>query len=80
MPEVSTKGEIAAVINQLAAKLCLERFGTIGDVVVFQPLQHFLEHQEGSPPRSVRIKESGIRAIRPDQSSRVLLRAIVSKT
>ncbi|MBY0437039.1 MAG: hypothetical protein K2W80_02520 [Burkholderiales bacterium] len=73
----ATGREVAALIELVARKANVERVGTHGEIVPFQPLQHYLAAPSPTPPSQVRIEVPGVRAMRNDGSYRLLTRAVV---
>lgn len=69
--------EINSLVDLVASKARLEMYGSKGDVVQYQPLQHFLGDSSGRPPESVRVEIPGVRVLRSDNTQRVLTRALV---
>ena len=63
-------------IVNLARQVHVERFGVPGDVVVYEPLQHYLTMSTEVPPLRVRIRKAGTRKRRDDGTFRVILKAL----
>lgn len=65
-------------INHLAYKASVFAFGRVGDVVAFEPFAHYVtDNPTDKVPEFVTILMSGVRAVRDDDSIKVLSRAIV---
>ena len=77
LSEPTGANEVGSLVALVASKAKVETFGSKGDVVPFQPLQHFLGDTSTPPPTNVRIEIPGVRAVRSDESHRVLTRALV---
>lgn len=77
LPDPSVANELSALVNLVASKAKIEMFGSKGDLVLYQPLQHFLGDNSAQPPTNVRIEIPGVRLLRSDNSQRVLNRALV---
>lgn len=77
LAEPTGANEVGSLVALVASKAKVETFGSKGDVVPFQPLQHFLGDTSAPPPANVRIEIPGVRAVRSDESHRVLARALV---
>ena len=75
--EPASANEVGSLVALVASKAKVEAFGLKGEVVPFQPLQHFLVDTSITPPANVRIEIPGVRAMRSDESYRVLTRALV---
>jgi hypothetical protein len=70
--------EVESLLQLVAAKANVDRLGTRGEIVPFQPLQHYLITASAAPPSNVRIETPGVKAVRSDGSYRVLTRALVN--
>jgi len=70
--------EVESLLAMVAKKIDVDRLGMKGEVVPFQPFQHYLVDATTAPPATVRIYVPGVRAVRPDGSFRVLTRALVN--
>jgi hypothetical protein len=70
--------EVDSLIKSIAREAQVQTFGTPGEVVAYEPLQHFLNGDIGKPLTAVKVLVSGARALRDDGSVRVLVRAIVA--
>jgi hypothetical protein len=69
---------VRASVNHLAFKANVFTFGTVGDVVAFEPFAHYvIDDADGKVPEFVTIVLSGVRAVRDDDSVKVLSRALV---
>lgn len=68
--------QIGKQIEAVARLAHVERFGALGDVVAYEPLQHHLTGDADVPPLRVLICRSGVRKQRPDGSFRVILKAL----
>jgi hypothetical protein len=68
--------QIGKQIEAVARLAHVERFGALGDVVAYEPLQHHLTGITDVPPLRVLISRSGVRKRRPDGSFRVILKAL----
>ncbi len=77
LAELAGANEVESLVALVASKVKVETFGKKGDVVPFQPLQHFLGNTGTTPPTNVRIEIPGVRAVRSNDSYRVLTRALV---
>ena len=77
LPDSSVVNEVSALINLVASKAKIEMYGSKGDLVQYQPLQHFLGDSSAQLPTNVRIEIPGVRLLRSDNSQRVLTRALV---
>ena len=77
LPDPSVANEVSALVNLVASKAKIEMYGSKGDLVQYQPLQHFLGDSSAQPPTNVRIEIPGARLLRSDNSQRVLTRALV---
>lgn len=77
LPDPSVANEVSALVNLVASKAKIELYGSKGDLVQYQPLQHFLGDSSAKPPTNVRIEIPGARLLRSDNSQRVLTRALV---
>jgi hypothetical protein len=77
LPDASVVNEVNALVNLVASKAKIEMFGSKGDLVQYQPLQHFLGDSSTQPPTNVRIELPGVTVTRSDNSQRVLIRALV---
>jgi hypothetical protein len=77
LPDPSVVNEVSALVNLVASKAKIEMYGSKGDLVQYQPLQHFLGDSSAQPPTNVRIEIPGVRLLRSDNSQRVLTRALV---
>lgn len=70
--------EVESLLQLVASKVNVDRLGTRGEIVPFQPLQHYLITASAAPPSNVRIQTPGVKAVRNDGSYRVLTRALVN--
>jgi hypothetical protein len=77
LPDPVAGQEVTALIELAAGKANVERSGARGEIVAFQPLQHYLAEPTSTPPTQVRIDVPGVRAMRSDGSYRLLTRAVV---
>jgi hypothetical protein len=77
LPDPSVANEVSALVNLVASKAKIEMYGSKGDLVQYQPLQHFLGDSSALPPTNVRIEIPGARLLRSDNSQRILTRALV---
>jgi hypothetical protein len=77
LPDSSVAEEVNSLVDLVASKARVEMYGAKGDVVQYQPLQHFLGDSSAQPPANVRIEIPGVRVLRSDTSQRVLTRALV---
>jgi hypothetical protein len=77
LPDSSVANEVSALVNLVASKAKIEMYGSKGDLVQYQPLQHFLGDNSAQTPTNVRIEIPGVRLLRNDNSHRVLTRALV---
>jgi hypothetical protein len=77
LPDPSVAEEVNSLVDLVASKARVEMYGAKGDVVQYQPLQHFLGDSSAQPPANVRIEIPGVRVLRSDTSQRVLTRALV---
>lgn len=70
--------DFSAMTKGVARAAGVETFGTVGEVVAYDPLEHFLDAERGSVQTTVSVRVSGARLIREDGSHRILIRAVVS--
>lgn len=77
LPDPSVANEVNSLINLVASKAKIEMYGSKGDLVPYQPLQHFLGDSSSQPPTNVRIEIPGVTLTRSDNSQRILTRALV---
>ncbi len=77
LPDQSVANEVNSLIYLVASKAKIEMYGSKGDLVPYQPLQHFLGDSSSQPPNNVRIEIPGVTLTRSDNSQRVLTRALV---
>ena len=77
LPDPSVAKEVSALVNLVASKAKIEMYGSKGDLVQYQPLQHFLADSSAQPPTNVRIEIPGVTVTRSDNSQRILTRALV---
>ena len=70
--------QLSTRIDELIRQLGVARFGDVGQIVAFDPIQHYLHDTSSVPPSKVTIIKPGIVLKRSDGSSRVLLMAAVS--
>lgn len=70
--------QLSLRIDGLIEYLGVGRFGAEGEIVPFDPLRHHVPEATATPPARVRVSRAGIAMLRPDGTSRVLLKAIVS--
>lgn len=77
LADPASANEVGSLVALVASKAKVEIFGARGEVVPFQPLQHFLGDASSTPPANVQIEIPGVRAVRSDESYRVLTRALV---
>ena len=77
LADPASANEVGSLVALVASKAKVEIFGARGEVVSFQPLQHFLGDASTTLPANVRIEIPGVRAVRSDESYRVLTRALV---
>ena len=63
-------------IDNVARQAQIERFGTPGEVVIYEPLQQHLTMSTEAPPLRVRIRKAGTRKRRGDGTFRVVLKAL----
>lgn len=72
----TTIEEIDHLINYVALKASVEKFGMQYETVEYKPLEHYLINNV--EVQAVVIHTAGARAIREDGSHRVLIRALVT--
>jgi hypothetical protein len=77
LPDPAVGEEVSNLTDILLREARLERIGQVGDVVAFQPLEHYLAETPEHPPTQVRIAFPGIRAQRSDGSYRLITRSVV---
>lgn len=69
---------IEQLIERVATKAGVDTFATEGEQVQFKPFEHFLTEELSSGAEQVTVIRSGARATRPDGSTRIVVRALVT--
>ena len=77
LSDPSFANEVNSLVDLVASKARVEMYGAKGDIVQYQPLQHFLGDSSAQPPANVRVEIPGVRVLRSDNTQRVLTRALV---
>jgi hypothetical protein len=77
LPDPAVGEEVSNLTEILLREARLERIGQVGDVVAFQPLEHYLAETANQPPTQVRVAVPGVRAQRSDGSQRLVTRSVV---
>jgi hypothetical protein len=78
LPSADIAKEIDFLVESISAKASVERFGQVGEIQSFHPMQHHLLDSGDSPPSSITIEVAGVRSIRTDGSFRVLIKALAA--
>jgi hypothetical protein len=69
---------VEQLIERVAAKAEVAMFATEGEQVQFKPFEHFLIEEPSGEVKQVTVIKSGAQATRPDGSTRVVSRALVT--
>ena len=69
---------LSLMLNRAAGTVNVERQGTVGEIVSFDPLAHHLATPVDPPPFQVKVLRSGVLARRADGSQRTLVQTLVT--
>ena len=69
---------LSLMLNRAAESVNVERQGTVGEMVSYDPLAHHTAVSVDPPPLQVKVLRSGVLARRADGSQRTLVQTLVT--